>query len=283
MEGLLLGFHVSISESLDLAIDRAQELGCTTFQMFTRSPRRWKLGELGVEEVQRFKEKRRKAGFGKVVVHMPYLPNLASPQKATMKMSRASLVEEVRRCGLVGADYLVVHLGSHMGKGSMVGMKNVSEACREAIEKNDNDTMILLEIMAGQRNCVGARFEEIKLILDGIPQRSRVGVCFDTCHAFAAGFDLASENAVSRTIGLFDELVGLREIKVFHLNDSKAPLGGGLDRHEHIGMGFIGTRGFRALLHYPGIARRLLILETPADGRMDSAEELRLVRRLASR
>ena len=283
MEGLLVGFHVSISGSLDLAIDRAQEIGCTTLQMFTRNPRGWKYSELGEKEVQLFREKRRKAGYGRIVVHMPYLPNLASPQKTTMKRSRASLVEEVRRCGVVGADYLVVHLGSHMGKGSMVGVKNVSEACREAIEKNDNDTMILLEIMAGQKNCVGARFEEIRLILDAIPQRTRMGVCLDTCHAFAAGFDLASEEAVSRTMNLFDDLVGLREVKVLHVNDSKAPLGSNLDRHEHIGMGFIGAKGFRALLHYPEIADRLLILETPADGRMDGAEELRVVRRLASR
>jgi len=281
MKGLLVGFHVSISKSLDLAVDRASELGCTTFQMFTRNPRGWKYTNLDEEEVRLFREKRGKAGYGKIVVHMPYLPNLASPQRATMKRSRASLVEEVRRCGIIGADYLVVHLGSHLGKGSLAGVKNVSQASSEAIDANDNDTTILLETNAGKKNCVGARFEEIRLILDQIPQRKRVGVCFDTCHVFAEGFDLASEEAVSRTMGIFDDIVGLRELKVFHLNDSKAPLGSNTDRHEHIGMGSIGTDGFRALLRYPGVAERPFILETPMDGRMGSAEELRVVRSLA--
>ncbi len=177
----------------------------------------------------------------------------------------------------------MVHLGSHMGTGSMKGVRNVADACREALAKNQNETMILLEIMAGQKNCVGARFEELKLILDSVRQRERMGVCFDSCHAFAAGFDLASEAAVARTMGLFDELVGLDEMRVIHLNDSKGPLGGNLDRHEHIGMGFIGMEGFRALLNYPGVGHKPIIMETPMDEVRDYAQDLKVVRGLVQR
>lgn len=283
MSGLSVGFHVSIAESVDLSVDRAKELGCTTFQIFTRNPRGWNHADLEKEEVTLFREKRKKAGFGKVVAHMPYLPNLASPETSTMKRSRASLDEELRRCGVLGVDYAVVHLGSHMGAGSMKGVRNVAEACRQALSKSQNETMILLEIMAGQKNCVGARFEELRLILDSVHQKERIGVCFDTCHAFAAGFDLASEAAVARTMGLFDELVGLDEIRVVHLNDSKGPLGNNLDRHEHIGMGFIGMKGFRALLNHPGFSQKPIIMETPMDEVRDYAADLKVVRGLMER
>ncbi len=271
---------MSIADSVDLAVDRAVELGCTTFQIFTRNPRIWNYKELEEEEVSLFKEKRKRMGFGKIVAHMPYLPNLASSDKATMKKSRTSLVEEVRRCGLLDVDYLVAHLGSHMGGGSMAGVKNVAGACQEAISKNNNHTIILLEIMAGQKNSVGGRFEEIRLILDTVRGRERLAVCFDTCHAFASGFDLGSREAVARTMGLFEEIIGLDQIKVVHLNDSKGPLGSNLDRHEHIGMGQIGIRGFRAVLNYPGISDRLLIMETPIDEARDCARNLKVVQGL---
>jgi deoxyribonuclease-4 len=271
---------VSIADSVHLAVDRAKELGCTTFQIFTRNPRGWRYSELDREEVALFKQKRKQMGFGEIVVHMPYLPNLASSDRATMKMSRASLVEEVRRCGNLDVEYLVVHLGSHLGGGSMVGIRNVAGACQEAISKNNNDTIVLLEIMAGHQNSVGVRFEDIRLILDNVRNRERIAVCFDTCHAFAAGFDLASKEAVARTMGLFDEIVGLEQIRVIHLNDSKGPLGSNLDRHEHIGMGHIGINGFRALANYPGISDRLLIMETPIDEVKDCARNLKVVRSL---
>jgi len=191
---LLLGFHVSIAGSIDLAVDRALEAECTAFQMFTRNPRGWKFKPLLEDEVANFLEKRKKGGFERVVVHMPYLPNLASPLRLVAKKSRQSLAEEVRRCGELGVDYMVAHIGSHMGKGSMTGVRMVVEACTEAIDADPKgETMILIENMAGQQNCVGARFEELRMILDGVGKRDRVGVCFDTCHAFAAGFDLSTE------------------------------------------------------------------------------------------
>jgi len=211
---------------------------------------------------------------------MPYLPNLASSVTPVVKKSRASLAAEVDRCGRLGVDYVVAHIGSHMGKGSMVGVRNVAEACNEALDANPNTTSLLIENMAGQKNCVGARFEELRMILDGVRQSERMGVCLDTCHAFAAGFDLSTPAGVEETLGLFDATVGLDRIKVVHLNDSKGPRGSNLDRHDHIGMGRIGEKGFRALLRHQSIARLPLLMETPQDERRTDADELAYVRAL---
>lgn len=280
MRELMLGLHVSIADSLDSAFDRAAEVGCTTFQMFTRNPRGWRFKPLARDQVSAFVEKRKKSGLEKIVDHMPYLPNLASPDRGMMKASRKTLDAEVKRCDALGIDYLVAHLGSHMGKGTMVGIKNVAEAFSEAISGSSGETTLLLENMAGQKNSVGARFEELKQILDLVKKSERAAVCFDTCHAYAAGFDLAGPTAVDNTMALFDECVGLDRIKVVHLNDSKGPIGSNLDRHENIGEGKIGERGFRSFLHYKGITDRPLILETPYSDVRTMKESLATVRRL---
>jgi len=258
-----IGFHVSVAKSLDLAYDRAAELGCTTFQLFTRNPRVWKLKPLPDELITTFRSKRKTTGFRYVVDHMPYLPNLASSERGLMKKSRDALEEEVRRCDALGLDYLVVHLGSHGGKGSAVGMRNIADATRHALEKSSGKSVILLENMAGQKNCVGASFEELRKLLDMIDDRRRVGICLDTCHVYAAGFDLTSQAAVDRALGLFDEITGMKELKVVHLNDTKGGLGSHLDRHEHIGKGNIGLNGFRLLLKDPRFQDLPMVLETP--------------------
>ncbi len=276
----MIGFHVSISGSIDLAVDRALEMGCTTFQIFTRNPRGWAFKPLDEEEAQLFKQKRAKAGYDRVVAHMPYLPNLATSIKAYQKQSRASLKAEVGRCNELGVDYLVAHIGSHMGKGTMEGVKNVIGACNEALEANPGKTVLLVETMAGQNHSVGSRFEELRLILDGVKDEDRMGICFDTCHVFAAGFDLSSKPAVERTMGLFDDIVGIGRLKVVHLNDSKGPVGSGLDRHEYVGKGEIGEKGFRAFLHYGGIAKLPLIMEVPVEEKTEYEENLKMARRL---
>jgi len=181
MKKVRLGFHVSISGSIDQAVDRAQELGCTTFQIFTRNPRGWAFKPLDDAQAALFVDKRKKAGYETVVAHMPYLPNLAASARPFQKQSRESLKAEVSRCGVLGVDYLVAHIGSHMGKGVMVGVRNVVDACNEALDSNPNHTTLLIETMAGQANSVGSRFEELRLILDGVRQADRFGVCLDTC------------------------------------------------------------------------------------------------------
>jgi len=279
MPELMLGLHVSIAESLDSAFDRAAEVGCTTFQIFTRNPRGWRFKPLAKDQVDAFLEKRKKSGFAKLVDHMPYLPNLASPDRGMMKASRKTLDAEVKRCDALGIEYLVAHLGSHMGKGSMVGIRNVAGAFNEAISGSSGKTTLLLENMAGQKNSVGARFEELRQILDFV-KSERAAVCFDTCHSFAAGFDLAGQAAVKNTMALFDELVGMDRLKVVHLNDSKGPLGSNLDRHENIGKGKIGEKGFKSFLSYPEIIARPLILETPYSDLRTMKQSLATVRRL---
>ncbi len=176
-----LGLHVSSAGSLDLAFDRALEIGATTFQIFTRNPNQWKFKPIPEDVVAAFREKRRKSGFRRVVDHMPYLPNLASSEKTILKQSRDALDAEVKRCDALGIDYLVIHLGSHKGGGTMMGVRNISDAVNEALAGSDGDTMVLLENMAGQKNSVGARFEELMLILDRVKRSDRTGVCFDSC------------------------------------------------------------------------------------------------------
>ena len=276
----MVGLHISSAGSLDLAFDRALELGATTFQMFTRNPNQWKFKPIADETVLAFHEKRRSSGFVRIVDHMPYLPNLASPERSTMKISRYTLDEEVKRCDALGIDYLVIHLGSHLGKGVAIGIANLAGACDQAITGSEGKTMILLENMAGQKNSVGARFEEIRGILDRTRVGERVGVCLDTCHLYAAGFDIGSDEAVGSTMGLFDQVVGFDRLKVVHLNDSKGALGSRLDRHENIGKGRIGRKGIRAFLHYPGVRDRPLIMETPYGDIKTMKSGIKLVRTL---
>jgi deoxyribonuclease IV len=276
----MVGLHVSAAGSPDLAFDRAQELGADTFQIFTRNPNQWKFKPLADETIALFREKRTKSGFRRIVDHMPYLPNLASPEKSTIKISRYTLTEETKRCDALGIDYLVVHLGSHLGKGTAVGVANIAGAVNEAIAGSEGETTILLENMAGQKNCVGARFEEIRGILDKVKVPNRVGVCLDSCHVFAAGFDLRNEEAVKGTMGLLDEIIGLDRLKVVHLNDSKGPLGSKLDRHENIGEGKIGRPGMKAFLHYPRVNEKPIVMETPYEDIKTMEKSIKLVRTL---
>jgi len=280
MSSPMIGLHVSGAGSLDLAFDRAQEVGATTFQIFTRNPNQWKFNSIPAEVVEKFREKRRTTGFGRVVAHMPYLPNLASSELGIQKASRNSLIEEAKRCDTLGIDYLVIHLGSHRGDGTIMGVRNVSDAVNEALARSSGDTEILLENMAGQKNSVGARFEELQMILERVKKEEKAAVCFDSCHAYAAGFDLAGEEAVGQTMALFDDCVGLDRLKVVHLNDSKGVLGSNLDRHETVGKGRIGNKGMKAILHYRGMAERPLIMETPFADTGAMRRSLAAVRRL---
>ncbi len=279
-----VGFHVSIVGSIDRAVDNATALNCTAFQIFTRNPRGWAVKNLVKEDVENFRKKLAASKIDQhaVCAHMPYLPNLSSSNKDLYKKSLDTLVNEVKRCSVLGVPYLVIHLGSHLGAGVEVGIKNLVNACNTAAEKVKNDVTILLENMAGTKNSVGSTFEELKQILDQLESRKRFGVCLDTCHAFAAGYDLRSKETVDDTVAAFDKNIGMKELHVVHLNDSKGDINCNLDRHEHIGMGYIGDKGFKAILTNSEIKKRILILETPIDSRRDDVENLKKVRELAS-
>jgi deoxyribonuclease-4 len=278
---LKFGVHVSISGSIDMAVDRAVERNCTTFQIFTRNPRGWKFKQLSNDEAKTFVDKLTASGIDPAVAHMPYLPNLASPKKNIYAMSLKTLIAELDRCGRLEIPYLVTHLGSHLGRGMEVGFERIINACNVSLSKVKNNVMLLLENTAGTKNSMGSSFEDVQQIIDRISERERVGVCFDTCHGFAAGYDLRNTEAVQKTLGAFDKILGLRLLKAIHINDSKGKLGSHIDRHEHIGMGFIGNEGFRAILHHQSLKDLPFILETPIDNRRDDVGNLRKVRELA--
>ncbi|MFQ6010898.1 MAG: deoxyribonuclease IV [Nitrososphaerales archaeon] len=275
-----IGLHISISGSIDRAVDRALEIGCTAFQIFTRNPRGWNFSPLTRDEVDSFVTKSRNSDLLSVT-HMPYLPNLASPLTETMVKSRDSLESEVERCGMLKIPYLVTHLGSHLGYGAERGIKNVANACKAALDKIDNEVMILLENTAGSQNSVGSSFDQIREIMDIIDSR-RVGVCLDTCHAFASGYDLRTNERIVETMDEFDSIVGMKNLKVVHINDSKGDLESHKDRHEHLGMGQIGEEGFHAFLKRTEIRSLPLILETPVDDRRPDIGNLKKLRALAS-
>lgn len=276
-----VGIHVSILGSIDLAIDRALERRCDTFQIFTRNPRGWKFKDLSEEDVKNFIRKLTDSGIAPAVAHMPYLPNLASPKEDVYEKSVETLTAEIHRCGLLNIPYLVTHLGSHLGAGMEFGCRRIVDACNKVLSEVENDVIMLLENTAGTKNSMGGTFEDIRHIMDGVEQRCRVAVCFDTCHAFAAGYGLRNEKALSETLEHFDEVIGLDLLKVVHLNDSKGDLGSQIDRHEHIGLGFIGGEGFKTILRNETIRRLPLILETPIDNRRDDYGNLEKVRELA--
>ncbi len=275
-----IGFHVSIMGSIDKAVDRAVERGYTTFQIFTSNPRQWKPRELTSEETKAFIEKVNSNNVKPVFAHMPYLPNLASPKDEVYTKSCETLISELKRSSRLEIPYLVTHLGSHLGAGMRKGFARIIEAINRAFEAMDEDVMLLLENTAGTRNSMGSSLEDIHHIIQGLTYTERVGICFDTSHAFAAGYDLRAQRSVEEIIGKFDETIGFKKLKLVHLNDSKGDLNSRIDRHEHIGMGKIGEEGFRNVLR-SRLGQLPLILETPKDTRRSDIENLRKVRELA--
>jgi deoxyribonuclease IV len=275
-----VGVHVSIAGSLDLAVDRAQDAGCDVFQMFSRNPRGWAAKPLSDADCDLFKKKIATTGL-LPVDHMPYLPNLASPKPDMWDKSVQALGAELVRCTMLGIPYLVTHLGHHLGDGIAGGRQRVIKAINETLAAEESPVLLLLENTAGEKNSVGSSFEHIRGIMDEIEQPKRIGVCFDTCHAFAAGYELRTEAGLSQTLEQLDELIGLDRLRLVHLNDTKGDVGSGLDRHEHIGMGFIGEDGFRRILHHPVFSKLPLVCETPVDERRDDRGNIAKVRELA--
>lgn len=275
-----VGLHVSIAGSIDNAVDNAKAAKCDTFQIFTRNPRGWRFGDLDPQEVKSFKEKLEQTGIGPPVSHMPYLPNLACPDDELYDKSSATLVAEVDRCAQLSIPYVVTHLGSHLGRGREVGLERLCKALNLATKRTKGDVQILLENMAGQANSMGSTFKDLKEILNGVKKKEAVGVCLDTCHMYAAGLDLRSEKSVQATMSKFDEVIGFEKLKVVHLNDSEFGFGSGRDRHEHIGKGYIGERGFKAILHHPAFRELPMIIETDEDGTGAHQRDLKKAREL---
>lgn len=279
---VLVGCHVSIAGSIDLAVGRALDAGCDTFQIFSRNPRGWKAKDLDPGVAGAFRAAVSSSGIGPTVDHMPYLPNPASPDAGIYEKSVAALAEELRRCAILGIPYLVTHLGHHRGAGTAAGQERVVAAINRAFaDAGESDVMLLLENTAGEKNSVGTTVDDLSRIMEGIDAKERVGICFDTCHAFAAGYDLRTEDGVDAVFAELDDLIDLSRLRVVHLNDCKGDLGSGLDRHEHIGLGSIGEEGFRHILLHSAVRSLPLICETPVDERRGDAGNIAKVRELA--
>jgi len=275
-----IGFHVSIEGSVDKAVDRALKLGCNTFQIFTKNPRQWMPRTLTSEETMAFTEKVQINDVKPVFGHMAYLPNLASSKDAVYSRSVTMLILELKRCRQLKIPYLVIHLGSHLGAGVEFGFTRIINAIDRAFEVVDGSVTLLLENSAGSGNSMGSSFEELEHIMSRLFDSKRVGICFDTCHAFAAGYDLRSQKSVEATLKAFDTIIGFGKLKLVHLNDSKGDLNSHIDRHEHIGEGRIGDEGIRNVLE-SRLGQFPLILETPRDEKTGDIENLRKVHLLS--
>jgi len=281
---LRLGVHVSVAGGIDRAVSRAQEKGCDAFQIFSSNPRGWLSSPISRLSAERFVSSLSQSGLFPAVDHMPYLPNLASARDEVYQKSVQALALELDRCRILGISYLITHLGSHLGAGRESGMERIVSALEAALEGESGRTVLLLENSSGTRNSVGSSFQEIASIIDSLPQeKERIGVCLDTCHLHAAGYDLRSSQALGSVLEQFRDCIKMEHLRLIHLNDCRGGLGAHLDRHEHIGLGQIGEEGFRAVLSHPALSGLPMILETPQDSRRDDLGNLETARRLASR
>jgi deoxyribonuclease IV len=261
---MLLGAHMSIGGGVHTAFERAHRAGCTTMQIFSKNNTRWKAKPLTDFDIINYKKREKESNIKPVVVHSSYLINLCAKDKETLKKSRNSFLDELERCQHLGVPYFVFHPGSHVGQGEETGMKIIAESLNMLHEKTRRYRVkSVLETTAGQGSNLGYRFEQIRSIIDMIENKRRVGVCVDSCHLFAAGYDISYERGYEQTFRDFDDIIGMNRLMVIHLNDSKGALGSRLDRHEHIGKGRIGDVGFSLIMNDKRFAAIPKILETP--------------------
>ncbi len=276
---VLLGAHMSIAGGVHTAIERAEKIGCTTLQLFVKNNNQWKGKPLSDEDVRTYKELVSKSTLGPIAAHSTYLINLCAIDPEILVKSRATLKDEFDRCERLGIDYLNFHPGSHMGAGERDGIRRIAESLNVIHEQTRGYAVrSVLETTAGQGSAIGHRFEHLRAIIDQVASSDRMAVCVDTCHVFAAGYDLVSPEGYEETFRLFEEIIGLDRLVMFHVNDSKRERGSRVDRHDHIGKGKIGTRGFRHLMNDSRFERIPKILETPKGPEMK--EDIRNMRTL---
>lgn len=259
-----LGAHLSISGGLPRAVDRAEASGCAALQIFTKSAGQWRARELPADEIALFKRRVRQTGIRPVVAHNSYLINLAAADPALRDRSIQALCDELDRAEALGLDGLVMHPGSYTSGTESAGLRMIAEGLAQIFEaRPDAKTRVLLEHTAGQGTNLGHRFEHLAEIIERLQGSRRVGVCLDTCHLIAAGYDIRTEKGYDETFRQFGRIVGFGRLKVFHVNDSKKPCGSRVDRHEHIGKGCLGLAPFRRILNDPRFAKLPMLLETP--------------------
>ena len=275
-----LGAHMSISGGLHLAFERGEEATCSIIQIFTKNATQWKTKPLSEKDRTKFLTSWEKSSITDVMAHDSYLINLASPNENTYEKSMDAFLIEMNRTEALQIPYLIMHPGAHLGEGENFGIKRVAEAFNHLIEKTPGYKMkILIETTAGQGTNIGYRFEHIRDIMALVEDQDRIGTCFDTSHVFAAGYDLRLKVNYEDTIEEFDRIIGLDKLHAFHLNDSKKDLGSRVDRHEHIGDGYLGLEPFSYLLNDERFKSHPMSIETPKDDGMD-IQNLKTLRNL---
>lgn len=282
--GLLLGAHMSIAGGVHLAIGRGFALGCTAIQIFTKNATQWRTEPLAAQEIAEFKAERRTAGL-MVVAHDAYLINLGSPDKALFERSVTAFRHEMDRAEELDIPYLVMHPGAHTGSGEHAGLTSISRGLNRLLKEVPGyRVVIVLENTAGQGTALGHSFEQVAWILQESVAPERMGVCLDTCHAFAAGYDLRDRSGYTNSLEEFDRIIGLNRLKVLHLNDSKKGLGSRVDRHEHPGRGMLGLECFRLIMNDRRFSNVPKLIETPKelDGVDMDAVNLNLLRGLVT-
>jgi len=278
----LLGAHTSISGGVSKAVDLADELGFTAMQIFTKNNNRWFQKKLDEKEISSFRSKLKKSNIKFAVSHDSYLINLCAIKGTILEKSRKAFMDELERCELLGIPHLNFHPGAHLGAGEEDGIKRIAESINIAHEKTKGYSVSsMLETTAGQGTTVGYRFEQLREIIDLIEEKERMTVCIDTAHIFAAGYDIKNSQSFKKVIKEFDDIIGLEKLKCFHINDSKKELGSRVDRHEHIGRGFIGLEGFSNIMNDERLVKIPKILETPkGKEQLEDLENLNVLKSL---
>jgi deoxyribonuclease-4 len=263
-----LGAHLPTSKGFLAALEHAQKLDCDCLQIFSKSPRQWNAAPLDAAKAEAFRDAWSTHGLAPLVAHDSYLINLAAPDETVLQKSIAAMIDEVQRADALGCDFLVTHCGAHLCKngqpdGAQIGVRRLAQSLEKVLEATPNARVkIALENTCGQGTCLGGPFEHIAEVL-GALSTPRLAACFDTCHAFAYGHELSTPEGIENTLRNFDATIGLQNLAVIHLNDSKGEAGQHLDRHEHIGQGKIGVEGLRYFVNHPRLKNLPMILETP--------------------
>jgi deoxyribonuclease-4 len=280
--GPLLGAHMSIAGGVGNALIDGKKVECDAIQIFTKSSRQWAAKPYSKEEIAQFHANRKETGITSIVAHDSYLLNLGSPDAGLRKRSIAAFIDELERCEVLGVSNLIAHPGAHVGAGELAGIKAIAKSLDEVHKACPGfKAKVTLEITAGQGSNLGYRFEQIGEIIDATKASDRLRVCFDTEHAFAAGYDIRTKEGYERTFSEFDEAIGLDRLAAFHLNDSKKEFHSRVDRHEHIGKGFIGVAAFRMLMNDKRFWGLPMCLETPKGPDLkEDRENLALLRSL---
>ena len=277
---MIIGAHLSIAKGMSTAIDQAQSIGANAFQFFTRNPRGGKARNIPAEEMEEFRRLRQEVGIKYALGHMPYTINLATNRPDIHEFGKVTLLDDLQRFSSAGVEHLVMHPGSHLGDGPEAGISRIVEALTYVFEHYQGETHLLLETMAGHGTEIGANFSEMEMIFSALDWPEQMGIGLDSCHLFAAGYDVSTSAGLDELVEVIDTKIGWQRVGMMHLNDSKKGLGSGIDRHEKIGQGMIGLEGIANVINHGALKDLPFVLETPVDGYLEYGEEIRVVRQL---